>query len=75
MLEENSVMKNIIGDRNGQAMLKGAGEVLSMEKTFLHVYGKDETKTGRKMGHITVLGNNLENTIDTANRARQNIFI
>ena len=26
----------------------------------MHLYGKETTKPGRKMGHITILGENLE---------------
>jgi 5-(carboxyamino)imidazole ribonucleotide synthase len=28
-----------------------------MENVYVHVYGKKETKPGRKMGHVTILGN------------------
>jgi 5-(carboxyamino)imidazole ribonucleotide synthase len=31
-----------------------------MQGTYLHLYGKRITKAGRKMGHITLLGNTPE---------------
>lgn len=41
----------------------------------LHLYGKNEARPGRKMGHFTVTGTDLEATIDTAMRARRLIGI
>ena len=32
------------------------------------IYGKKKTVVGRKMGHITILSNNLNKAIDTANK-------
>jgi phosphoribosylaminoimidazole carboxylase (NCAIR synthetase) len=34
----------------------------------LHFYGKDETRKGRKMGHITVMGDNMESILNKAKR-------
>ncbi|MEO8665410.1 MAG: 5-(carboxyamino)imidazole ribonucleotide synthase [Ignavibacteria bacterium] len=73
--ENNSVMINIIGERNGLSKLQNAGELLSKEKVYLHVYGKKETRFGRKMGHITVLGDDLSKTIALAKECREAIRI
>jgi 5-(carboxyamino)imidazole ribonucleotide synthase len=48
-------------------MYKNLTEVLQMKNTYLHLYGKKETKPGRKMGHITLLGDNRNQLISTAN--------
>ena len=37
------------------ALLKGLDDVLHVPGTFVHLYGKQETRTGRKMGHVTVV--------------------
>jgi 5-(carboxyamino)imidazole ribonucleotide synthase len=29
--------------------------VLKMDNVFVHLYGKKQTKPGRKMGHVTIL--------------------
>jgi len=42
------VMENLIGDD----VLK-VPEILSDERTMLHLYGKEECRAGRKMGHFT----------------------
>lgn len=53
-----SALVNLIGDKNQSGPVKYTGieEVLSMENVYVHLYGKAQTKPGRKMGHITLLG-------------------
>ena len=72
---ESAVMINILGERNGEAHLTGEKCLLSLENTYLHIYGKKETRQGRKIGHITVIKNDLKDAIDTANNAKQTISI
>ncbi len=75
MRENNAVMINILGERNGEAKLQNAGKLLSKETAYLHIYGKKETQIGRKMGHITVLGDDLNNTVKLAGEYREIINI
>lgn len=48
---------NVLGDEgySGEAKYDGLDEVLLMDNVFVHIYGKRETKPGRKMGHVTIL--------------------
>jgi len=73
-LSESSVMINILGDRGGEALIKGSTEKRD-EDAYIHIYGKMETRNERKMGHITVLGTNLEDTEKRALEIRSNINI
>jgi len=52
-----SIMVNILGAEGyeGEVKYEGLDEVLQMENAFVHLYGKKQTKPGRKMGHITIL--------------------
>lgn len=68
---ENAVMINILGKRDGKAEIKNAGKVLENENTYLHIYGKNKTIKGRKMGHITVLGNDLNKALETAEKCNE----
>ncbi|HMS63829.1 MAG TPA: 5-(carboxyamino)imidazole ribonucleotide synthase [Ignavibacteria bacterium] len=72
---ENAVMINVLGKRNGKSELKNAGKVLMNENVYLHIYGKKNTGTGRKMGHITVLNNDLGKAIEIANKCNDEIEI
>lgn len=75
MICDNAVMINILGTRNGKAELKNACGLLKSENVFLHIYGKTETGIGRKMGHITVLNDDIDKAIELAQRSRDLIDI
>lgn len=52
-----SAMVNLVGasDNAGKAVYEGLDQILAMDHCFVHIYGKQETRPGRKMGHITVM--------------------
>lgn len=51
-----SGMLNLVGDEgfSGDVVYEGIEEVLKLPQTYVHLYGKAQTKPGRKMGHINV---------------------
>lgn len=57
-----SGMLNLVGEENfsGKVIYYGIEDVLKLPKTYVHLYGKSETKPGRKMGHINVLADSRE---------------
>lgn len=75
MKEKNAVMINILGERNGAVQLQGEEKVLKIKNAYLHIYGKQLTAPGRKMGHITVLGDDADEALSTAIKCRKNIDI
>ena len=48
-------------------------KLLAVPNLKLHLYGKEEAKPGRKMGHFTVLGEDGARAIATAMAAREAI--
>ncbi|MCB0978454.1 MAG: 5-(carboxyamino)imidazole ribonucleotide synthase [Acidimicrobiales bacterium] len=70
-----AVMVNLLGD------LWPAGEqppwpaVTGEPDLKLHLYGKLEPRPGRKMGHMTLLGGDVESVLEAALRARSAIGI
>lgn len=72
-----SVMLNIIGADGyaGKTRYEGLKEVLSMPNTFVHLYGKADTKPGRKMGHATLMGNDAEVLLAGAKKIRETLFV
>jgi 5-(carboxyamino)imidazole ribonucleotide synthase len=63
---------NIIGEDNfiGDAIYEGLEEVLQIDNAFVHLYGKKQTKPGRKMGHVTILHNNYQDLTHKANKVK-----
>lgn len=72
-----SVMVNIIGaeGHSGLARYEGLEEVLQIDNAFLHLYGKLQTKPGRKMGHVTILSAEKQDLIHKANRIKQALTV
>ena len=68
-----SVMVNIIGSEghSGAPKYLGLDEVLKIDDAFVHIYGKHQTKPGRKMGHVTILSNEKQDLIHKANKVKQ----
>ncbi|HEV7331371.1 MAG TPA: 5-(carboxyamino)imidazole ribonucleotide synthase [Flavisolibacter sp.] len=69
----SSIMINIIGSEghSGPAHYEGLQDVLQIDNAFVHIYGKLQTKPGRKMGHVTVLSNEKQDLIHKANKIKQ----
>ena len=63
---------NLIGEpeHNGPVDYEGFNEVLAMDNVFVHLYGKKETRPGRKMGHVTILSNEPQELLHKANRIK-----
>lgn len=61
-LRSAGVMINLLGEKGftGTAKYEGLEEVLSTQGAYVHLYGKEETKPFRKMGHITICLPELE---------------
>ncbi len=61
-----AVMENLLGSRNGPAFIDDADEVWKHPDVHLHLYGKEQSRKGRKMGHLTVLGADIRQTRELA---------
>lgn len=72
-----SAMVNIIGDPgfNGPVRYEGLEDVLKIDNAFVHLYGKAQTKPGRKMGHVTILSTEKQDLIHKANKIKQTITV
>lgn len=70
-----AVMKNILGTKNGQIDDSGLKKALKFPGVSVHLYGKKENRIGRKMGHITAVGNSLTVCLRNVNKARKELKI
>jgi 5-(carboxyamino)imidazole ribonucleotide synthase len=71
-LEKNAVMLNLLGDlwfKNGEPKTPNFEEIEG-PGINIHLYGKNQPRSGRKMGHITVVGEKLENLINKVEEIR-----
>ncbi|MBX7219919.1 MAG: 5-(carboxyamino)imidazole ribonucleotide synthase [Blastocatellia bacterium] len=70
-----AVMVNILGSTDGPAQPKGLQDALTVPGANIHIYGKKRSRPGRKMGHVTAVGNSVAEAREVALRAARLISI
>ncbi len=72
-----SAMINLLGeaDYSGPVVYEGMDECLKTEGVKVHIYGKVETRPMRKMGHVTVINNDLAKAKQTAQWVKQTLKV
>lgn len=71
MLAPAAVMINLLGASSGSGKPHGLEKALKIEGAHPHIYGKASSAKGRKLGHLTALGPNVETALATAQRAAE----
>ena len=68
---------NLLGadGHSGVAHYEGLQEIMKLENVFIHIYGKKETRPGRKMGHVTILSKEKQELIHQANRIKNTLKV
>jgi 5-(carboxyamino)imidazole ribonucleotide synthase len=63
-----AVMLNLLGAEGhaGKPIYRGIAQAMAVPGIQVHLYGKQETRPFRKMGHITVLGATPEEALSRA---------
>ena len=69
------VMINLLGTQNRKAQIEYSDELLSKPNGHLHMYGKIQSKIGRKMGHYTLLGDDIDSVYARAIEITQDLEI
>ena len=72
-----SVMLNIIGAEgySGDAHYDGLDEMLKINHAFFHIYGKAQTKPGRKMGHVTIMHTDKTELLHQAKKIKHHLKV
>lgn len=75
MVNPNAVMINLLGKKAGEGIVENYSTSLSDPEIHLHIYGKEKSRIGRKMGHITILGENRKLILSKAKKIEEKIII
>lgn len=75
MVKPAAVMINLLGKRNGPGIVEDYPDSLTNENLHLHVYGKAVSRPGRKMGHITMLGDDTGLILSKSKKIEKKIII
>jgi len=72
-----SAMVNLLGEEGhtGDAQYAGIEELMATKGVHIHLYGKKKTKPFRKMGHVTVVDENIESLKEKANFVKETLKV
>lgn len=70
-----AVMINLLGQQNGPAEALHCDTTLETTGAHLHLYGKQESRKGRKMAHLTLTGLTPDETLNQARKLADEILI
>lgn len=70
-----AVMINVLGHRAGTVTTDGLAQALRVPGAAVHIYGKQESRPKRKMGHVTVTASTTIEARERAERAASHIQI
>lgn len=72
-----AAMINLLGEpgHEGPVFVEGMDEAMAEKGVYIHLYGKKNTKPFRKMGHVTLLGEDIQEVKAKANRIKALIKI
>lgn len=76
-LYATSAMVNLIGAENefGEPQIENLDEILKIPGVYLHWYAKEETRPGRKMGHITLVNNDVNDLKENIEKVNKTIKV
>ena len=69
------LMLNLLGTQNGEAQLQPLNEFLNVQNGHLHLYGKYKSKVGRKMGHYTLLGDDIKSMYEQLHKLKSRYIL
>ena len=73
----NGIMVNLVGaeGHTGEVVYKNIEKIMEMEGVTPHIYGKKETRPFRKMGHVTIINENINTAHNIAEKVKETIQV
>ena len=71
------IMVNLVGEQNhtGDVAYQNIEEIMAMDGVTPHIYGKKQTRPFRKMGHVTIVNENIDTAREIAQKVKQRIKV
>lgn len=71
------VMVNLVGaeDHNGNVVYKNIEDIMAMDGVTPHIYGKKQTRPFRKMGHVTIVDEDVNKAREVAEKVKKTIEV
>ena len=71
------IMVNLVGDErfSGPVIYENIEQIMGIDGVIPHIYGKRETRPFRKMGHVTIVNQNMEEARKIAETVKNSIRV
>jgi len=71
------VMVNLVGaeDHTGNVVYKNIEDIMAMDGVTPHIYGKKQTRPFRKMGHVTIVDEDVNKAREVAEKVKKTIEV
>jgi 5-(carboxyamino)imidazole ribonucleotide synthase len=71
------IMVNLVGAEgySGDVVYENMSEILAMDGVTPHIYGKKQTRPFRKMGHVTIVNNDISVARKIAQKVKETIKV
>ena len=72
-----AVMVNLVGaqDHTGPVRYEGLEDAMQLRGVIPHIYGKKETRPFRKMGHVTIIDEDIDEARHTASKVKKMVRV
>ena len=71
------IMVNLVGEQNhtGDVVYQNMKKIMAMDGVTPHIYGKKQTRPFRKMGHVTIVNENIDTAREIAQQVKKCIKV
>ena len=71
------IMVNLVGEEgfSGEVIYENIEKIMAIDGVTPHIYGKRETRPFRKMGHVTIVNQNMEEARRIAEKVKKSIRV
>ncbi|APU67544.1 5-(carboxyamino)imidazole ribonucleotide synthase [Christiangramia flava] len=71
------IMVNLVGDKEheGEVVYENIAEIMKLDGVTPHIYGKKITRPFRKMGHVTIVNEDISEARKTAEKVKNSIKV
>ena len=68
------IMVNLVGENmiEGDVIYQNINDIFDIPGVFVHIYGKKKSRLNRKMGHITIVNEDIDKAIEIGKKLRKN---
>ena len=69
------IMVNLVGENmiEGDVIYQNINDIFDIPGVFVHIYGKKKSRLNRKMGHITIVNEDIDKAIEIGKKIKKKI--